>query len=994
MGKRKYCRLTRSGWHNLTEKLVEHAFHNPEQFGSARLNVNALSAASGLHRRTVRAIVNYSEQIAGCECKTLQALCELCGYCIQETDIACPSEARGTCTTPRQSPSTGSQRSPTATRTSPGGWGSGEVGSLPTPRTSLISRPQQKEIRDRFASHRLVTLTGTGGIGKTRLAIQVAGEMQANFPDGVEFIDLTSIQDSTQVPWAVARLLTIPDSADINVLDRLTEALASRTMLLVLDNCEHVVEGCADLASALLRKCKNITILATSHESLRIAGEHPYRVPPLSFPTLPEDHSIRGKRREAPVSPESLLQYGAIQLFYERAQQVDSNFAVNNSNAPALASICRRLEGIPLAIELAAALKGGMTVEMIDAGLSDLLGLLTDGFRDADSRHRTLRAVIDWSYELLTDPEKTFLNRLSVFVGGWTSESAEWICWDEEIKGQGAQKLLLSLKNKSLLEFEEKDGQGRYRMLQMIRAYASEKLTPSPDAVHVRRKHLEFFLTLAEQGEQGVRGREQADWLNRLNVEHDNMSAALAACDGMEEEAETRMRFVGALCRFWYEAAYFNKGLHWCRLALQHEIASKDTRWRVKVLNGAGLFCCVLADYTAAKRYFEESGSILAKSHDPSGIAASLKGLGMVSLSQGDWQQARRQMEESLALFTAIGDTRGIAELCNNLGALAASENRLADAQDYLVQSLSNYRMLDDQWRAIDVQGNLASVYWFQEDIRALHELEDNLAACLRIGSRHASAYALTKLGDIYLFCNKFTQANEAYTESLSILQEVGDWYAIPLAFANLGNVAVAIGDFSKAQDWYEQCLAERQRAEDRVGILHAHARLGAAARSQQAYERAREHYDLALTGFREIQDTQGIAFVQNGLGSLALRQGDFVEALACFRESLLIYRDRYRELGVRRDVSYAFNNLALLAAAQGMLLNSPEELQRAAQLWGAESTLRETLYASLSLEAHEEPPSEMQACKDALGEAAWNRAWEAGRALPLDQALEYALMA
>jgi non-specific serine/threonine protein kinase len=396
-------------------------------------------------------------------------------------------------------------------------------------------------------TRRLVTLTGAGGCGKTRLALQVARAVLDHYPDGAWLVELAPLSDPGLVPRAVASVLGVSESPDRPLVTALAEFLGTKSLLLILDNCEHLVAACAELAEALLRHCPNLRILATSREVLAAAGEATWRVPSLQAPSV-ESAAAPGAMaglRPGPRAPQ-LLEFEAIRLFVERAAAMGAGFGVTEENALAVAEVCRRLDGIPLAIELAAARVKVFAVEQIAAGLDDCLRLLASGQRTAVPRQQTLRATVDWSYGLLSEPERALLRRLAVFAGGWTFEAAEAVCVGEGIAAHAVLDLLAMLVDKSLVQAEERQGTVRYRLLETIRQYAREKLEEAGEAERTQDRHLAYFLDLAEEGDPKLRGPEQRVWLDRLDVEHDNLRAALhwSLTAGAGESA---LRLCGAL---------------------------------------------------------------------------------------------------------------------------------------------------------------------------------------------------------------------------------------------------------------------------------------------------------------------------------------------------------------------------------------------------------------------------------------------------------------
>lgn len=426
--------------------------------------------------------------------------------------------------------------------------------NLPIQLTSFIGREKEIDrIKNLVEHHRLVTLTGSGGVGKTRHSLQVSAELLDQFPDGVWLVEMAPVSVPGLVLQAVANVLGLREDQGRPLMDALQDYLRSKSAFLVMDSCEHLLEACAQLADALLHACPNLRILASSREALGIAGEVAYRVPSLALADPEHLPAL-----------ESLTQYDSVRLFIERALAVQPDFAVTNENAPAVAQICARLDGIPLAIELAAARVKGLSVEQISQRLDDRFRLLTGGSRTALPRHQTLRALIEWSYELLLEPERTLLRRLAIFVGDWTLEAAEAVCADDTARPSPRSKersarahirqvidkpdvleLLLRLVDKSLVVAEEHTGQARYHMLETIRQLAREKLSESGEEAVLQARHLGFYLSFSEQAEAKLQGAESLIWLHQLGAEYENLRAALAWARE-HREAQPPMRLARA----------------------------------------------------------------------------------------------------------------------------------------------------------------------------------------------------------------------------------------------------------------------------------------------------------------------------------------------------------------------------------------------------------------------------------------------------------------
>ena len=448
--------------------------------------------------------------------------------------------------------------------------------NLPAPRTSFVGRETElQNIKRDLAMTRLLTLTGAGGCGKTRLALEVARGSVGAYPDGVWLVELAPLSEGMLVAQAVAATLGVQEQPERSLTDALVNFLRAKRALLVLDNCEHLVDAVARLVDTFLNSCPDLRVLATSRESLNVEGELNWLVPSLSVPSLGQSPRV-----------EELAGYESVRLFVERASHRNPAFSRTPENAHAVARICGRLEGIPLAIELAAA-RVGLSVEQIAARLDDSLRLLTTGSRTASPRHRTLRGTLDWSYALLSEPERSLFCRLSVFAGGWTLEAAEVVGAEVDNEQVDVLDVLSRLVDKSLVVAETTGGGGvRYRMLEPIRQYAREKLEEGGEAEEVRRQHASFFLSLTEEPELRLRGAEDVEWLERLEAEHDNLRAALSWV--LERgEAELGLRLAGALWPFWEAHGHYSEGRRWLEEALEKG-GQASAAARAKVLEGLG----------------------------------------------------------------------------------------------------------------------------------------------------------------------------------------------------------------------------------------------------------------------------------------------------------------------------------------------------------------------------------------------------------------------
>lgn len=522
--------------------------------------------------------------------------------------------------------------------------------NLPLALTSFIGRErEQREVRALLGAVRLVTLTGAGGVGKTRLALAVAAAVVDQYQDGVWLVELAPVADPIHVAKTVASTLEVAEQPGRPVRDSLVDALRPRHLLLVLDNCEHLVQACAELVEALLRACPELSFLATSRQSLHVPGETTWRMPSMPVPPM-----------ASVPSDELLAHFDATRLFVERARSGLPGFAVSDQNGPAIVRICSRLDGIPLAIELAAARLSVLGLDQIDERLHDRFRLLTAGNWTALPRQQTLRATLDWSFGLLTAREHIVFQRLAVFAGGWTLEAAEDICAVEGIGSEEILDLLAGLIDKSLVVADEAGESRRYQLLETMREYGWEKLRAAGEEMAVRDRHRDWLLALAEEADRRLRGPAQAGWLTRLEREHDNFRAALAWCVGEKRDPEAGLRLAGALAWFWRLHGHLSEGRRWLTLALAPP-GEEASSARCRALNGAGLLTFAQSGYVTAAALFDESLGLARELGDASAMAWALHGLGRVAEETSDFARANAVLEESLVLFRTCQDTAGRA---------------------------------------------------------------------------------------------------------------------------------------------------------------------------------------------------------------------------------------------------------------------------------------------------------------------------------------------
>jgi len=712
---------------------------------------------------------------------------------------------------------------------------SSSSGNLPYQPTPCIGRETQvTDITALLKSRNLVTLTGAGGVGKTRLAIAVAEEMKSYFSAGIWFVDLAGITDPAMVAQAVASALGVQVEKDQPLLKTLSRFLHGKPLLLLLDNCERLLDACAILVDHLLSSSSALRVLGTSRERLNLPFEHPYRVPSLP---APDPKMLPGKEKSL---ASLLLDYDAVRLFVARAGMHRADFRVTDQNAPLLASICHRLDGIPLAIELAAGRIGGMSLEDLERGLSNCFRILTHGSRAALPRHQTLRAAMDWSYYLLEEPEKTLLRRLSVFAGGCEREAVEQVCAGSGSEEWKVRDLLASLVDKNLVEYQEREGRSRYRLLETVRQYGQDRLEESGESEMLWGRHRAYFLALAEEAEPKLKMAEQREWMQRLEAEHANLQAALHGCLS-QGQASAGLRFCGALCRFWGTRGYLTEGREWCAQALEASGGQEKTPERAKTLYGVGYLAYYQSDYGAARAYLEESLSLCEEIADWSVMAYSLIGLGLVASSIADTADARASYEQSRTIFEKIADRGGTARSLNGLASVAEAQGDYAAAQALYHESSVIFR---------------------------------------KIGERASLANTLKNLGNVSHYLRDYDSARVYFEESRTISKEIADWIGIVYSLIGLGLVAHAQKDAPAAGRYYEESLLICQEIGHRSGVAYALVNQGNLAASQENYQKARASYSESLTLFREIGNRVYIAALLKAFAGLAALTGKTEQAI------------------------------------------------------------------------------------------------------------------
>jgi predicted ATPase/class 3 adenylate cyclase len=701
--------------------------------------------------------------------------------------------------------------------------------NLPRLLTSFIGRDREMdEIKRLLSEHRLVTLTGAGGCGKTRLALQVAADRADTYRDGVWLVELAALSDPALVPQALASVLHVREQQGRTLLTTLTEHLASRELLAVLDNCEHVIRACAHLTEALLHSTRALTILTTSREPLGIPGERTYRIPSLSLPDLDRMPTL-----------DRLSEFDAVRLFIDRAAATSPSFRVTRDTAPLVAHICHRLDGIPLAIELAAARVKVLTLNEIALRLNDRFRLLSAGSRTAIPRQQTLRAAMDWSYALLSEGERLLAGRLSVFAGGWTLDAAETICAGDGIDESEVLDLLTQLVDKSLVVTDESPGGARFHMLETVRQYSRDRLLETRQDQVIRTRHRDWVLAVAEQAEAGLRGPAQAEWLARIEIEHDNIRAALEWCLAHPAAAEAGMRLAAAMGRFWWMRGHLSEARRWLEglLTIPGDSSSES---RARTLLEAGRVAFTQSDYAAAGRYFEQSLTAFRMLEDRSGIVDSLNMLGLLSWVTSEYGTARMHFQAGLPLARALDDLRRVTVLLSNLGLVEAAQGDYDAATSRHQESLEILRSLGDTHGVAIALNNLGLVAAAQGRWAAAQQLfEESLRIRRDLDDRHHQMYSLNNLAAVNLRHGDDQRAGALVEESLALARAFGDQEGVANALLTQARIAQHRGDLPGATAHAGDSLRLRHALRDRRGVAECFELLAAAAAAQGRHERA-----------------------------------------------------------------------------------------------------------------------------------------------------------
>ena len=822
---------------------------------------------------------------------------------------------------------------------------------LPAPLTSFVGRKREvAEVSVLLSTNRLVSLTGAGGMGKTRLALQVGMQVQAAFQDGAWLVELSSLNDPDLVSLIIAQALGLHEISDTPILDTLSNFLKNKRALLILDNCEHLLASCASIVETLLKNCPRLHLLITSREILNVPSECAYRV--LSLPTPPF---------EAPPPIDQMVRSEAVQLFVERASQSSPGFVLKESNTMAVFAICRRLEGIPLALELAAARTRAMSVHQISARLDNVFQLLRGGARTAEPRQQTLQAAIDWSYNLLSPTEQLVFRRLSVFMGGWTLEAAEAICAGDGIDQFEVVNLLVELVDKSLVTLVVEEGEGedyivepRYRMLEVMRLYARDRLYEVEGQTAGRDRHLRYYVELSEHKETLIRGSKQIECLHWFKTEMDNLRLALEwAQDGRVVEG---MRLASALKWFWHLSSSNLEGRHWLERFLGLEARERGSQPLAPGVQNDDYLLAWSRSIDALELHYVIVGN-------PSGLFSN--------------EQWRSNLAENVGICRKLGEkaSRELARALNSYGFA------LRDAA-LLEESLSICR---EKGYVYEKAETLYYLYWVMTTGKGNVEkgqacIEESLMICLKIQDYDGIATRLWMAGYLAHLRGEYSSATELIQKAIEYYQKIGNYLGWNHSTISLVQISQDEGIIQQV----ERVLAQCKDVHDYAISLNAYENLINAHWSNGNYKRAENLVADARAVFSKAPPNKVVekGYILLRAGRIAMSQGSLREARLRFQEANTYFQKGPR-IGIIR--THILDALAVYWLRQG-------DLSRAATLLGAADDLYQTYRLSFVPRQRSEHEGAVTAIRQGLGEDAFNAAWAAGQAMEKEKAVELAL--
>jgi predicted ATPase len=804
--------------------------------------------------------------------------------------------------------------------------------NLPAETTPLIGREEEVAAIQALlqqAEVRLVTLVGPPGTGKTRLALGAAATQVTQFQEGVFLVELAPIRDATLVEPTIAQTLGLKEVANQPLLETLKQYLSDKQMLLVLDNYEQVMPA-ASLISQLLAAAPRLKALVTSREALSISGEYEFAVSPLPLPDF-----------RHPRTPDSLIRVPSVVLFVQRARAVKPDFQITSENAPYVAELCRALDGLPLAIELAAARSKLLSPKEMLARLESRFTWLTSGARDLPSHQQTLQSTLEWSYQLLDEAEQTLFRRLGVFMGGCSLEAIEAVC---NGTSRGALESTASLVDKSLLQRKEGPaGEARLMMLETVREYAHDQLDASGESENLSHQHARYYLALAEQASSQFLGPEQAMWLTRLETDHDNLRAALKWYAAVPDRVERGLQLAVALGTFWCIRGHLSEGQLWLDTFMQEIGADHAQEFQVNALSHLGRIALLQSRPAASRTYNERSLALARELEYDEGIETAMIGLGVALWELGEYQAARKQLEEAVDYIRHAQHMGALARALNNLGLVCMYQGDTEAARAYF-----------DECLAINKQ----------------------------MGMTIGASTALFNLGVMAYDSTDYTRARTLFQEAMQLDQDLGNRTAIADILTYLADIAVDQGDFTAALQDYDKARRLYMELGTIGDTAYVSAHQAELAFYTQEYAEARRLNQEALALFREAGNQRMIAFALRHQGRLACREGDLATAATLCAEALTIHRTMGYKAGIVGSLDKGYIELALAVGKPDV----------ATRLLGAVAAARKSLSIPRSpIETRQMEPF-ITSMREQLKGAAYTAAFAEGEAMTVEEAAAYAL--
>jgi predicted ATPase/class 3 adenylate cyclase len=842
------------------------------------------------------------------------------------------------------------------------------LNNLPVQLTSFVGRQKEiAEIKKELGLHRLVTLTGSGGAGKTRLSLQVGVGCLEQYKNGVWFVELASLTDPSFIISAVLSALGVQEKE--NDINSLISYIGNQTLLVILDNCEHLIEDCARLVERLLNACPNIRILASSREALGIAGEQPYHVTSLPFPDPKHLPSL-----------DEIAKCESVQLFIERVKTYVPTFSLTEMNASSVAQICCRLDGIPLAIELAAARVKVMSVEQMAVRLGDVFNLLTSGSRTALPRQQTLRAMIEWSYDLLSEPEKILFRRLAAFSGGWSLEAAEAVCSIE--RHTSLLDDLTRLVDKSLVIKEELDSEVRFRMLETIRQYAEFKLFASEEVEEVKNRHCNWFMQLAETAEPKLRTGEQLPWLNRLEMEHDNLRAAIK-WSVEQKYVEQALRIPSALAYFWEIHGHGEEGRNWLEQALALEAPSTERKypyaWATAVDSHFGL-AATLPNNGQYQPRMEEALEIFRKQGDSLRVGRVLYHLAYIPhLETGDLEAAKSTYQAGFDVYQTVNDKWGMGECLHCIAHVEEMQGNIEKAHTLYNQSLEALNPIGDRFSLYHPLGDTALIALHKGELNTARIiLEESIQAFEELKNRVWASNSVERLAQVFYERGEYENARKTIQRNLEAVAEINDLEQMFWSTYLVGKVELAEGNLTPARRFFDQASAVAEKENNRNHLGLAKAALGMIDCYEDNLAHGKDAIELGIDLVRKEYPPDLLLILPYRSHALWLEK-DLSGAAQSYRDTIKALHSNYFFI----TIPECLEGLGKLAVVQN-------DLKRAARLLGAAQAMRE------KMDTHT-PPIQRKDYENKVSELVvglgneFKRIWDEGRAMSLEEIVQYA---